>query len=102
MIIGFGEAVAWGGLGGLMLSVVDLVEDLNRPARQRRSGDPTYWVGFVFRPATGVLLVLLYLRSDSTLNALSAFGTGLTAPSTLQVLAKRAYTPSTRMDSTET
>ncbi len=87
------EALAWGFLGGCALSGYDVYQDALRPKSKRRSRDGLYWFALIFRPVLGLLLVLLYERSGATLNAISAFGTGLTGPSILQSLLRQTYRP---------
>ena len=96
------EALGWGFLGGLSLSGYDVYQDATRPKAKRRSRDWLYWFAFVFRPVLGVMLVLLYERSGTVLNAFSAFGTGLTGPTILQGLLKQTYrSPPPAEDETE-
>lgn len=73
--------------------MVDVIGDATRPQTQRRARDLIYWVVFAFRPLLGAGLVLVYLRSGSDMNAISDFGTGLTAPSIIQALSRKVHTP---------
>ena len=73
-------------LGGFMLNMMNLYQDLNRPKNLRTVKDSLYWVMFTFWPAAGAILAFVYLLDGSTLRPILSFTVGITAPTTLQAM----------------
>lgn len=71
----------WGVVGGLAATRLKQQEAENRPAVTRpRTNDLKYQAQYFWNPLFGVLLTHLYVKSGSSLTALTAFITGGSAP----------------------
>ena len=75
-------------LGGLILNMMNLYQDQQRPKSQRTEKDSLYWVMFVFWPIGGGILAFVYLLDGSILRPILAFTVGITAPTTLQAMLR--------------
>lgn len=89
---GVGLMVLLAGIGGLMLSMMNLWDDSKRPKNERVPKDLLYVVFFFFWPVAGAVLAWIYVLDGSSLRPFLAFSIGLSAPTTIQALIKTAST----------
>ena len=78
------------GIGGFVLSMVNLWEDSKKPKAECLPKDFWYWLFFVFWPFAGAGLAWIYAIDGSTLRPLLAFSVGLSAPATIQAMIAKA------------
>ena len=74
------------GLGGLVLSFINLVQDLQKEPSNRITKDLVYIFTFVFWPLVSCILSYIYLDSGNKITSFLAFHIGLTTPALVQSL----------------
>ncbi len=75
-----------GAFGGLVLNVMNIIQDQKRHQNQKVVKDFMYWIIFGFWPILGAVLVFTYMVSGINVNGLMALTTGVTAPTTVQAM----------------
>jgi hypothetical protein len=76
-------------LGGIVLSIINLWEDYQKPKSRRVVKDRLYVFFFFVWPAIGVILAYVYVASGYKIDGMLAFTLGLTAPTTAMIAKAR-------------
>lgn len=78
-----------GGFGGLILVMLDFLEDGKKLPAARRPKDQYFWAGVFFWPSVGGIFTWINLDSGVAVNTIGALGIGLAAPTTIATLAQK-------------
>jgi hypothetical protein len=84
------QIIAIAAVGGFVLSMMNLWNDVRKDKPKRVPKDFWYWLFFCFWPIAGGGLSWVYFLDGSTLRPLLAFSIGLTAPTTIQTMIDKA------------
>ena len=84
-----------GFIGGLVLSIYNLLKVAKLPNEERPSFDIFYWIAFIFWPLLGLLFVHVYCLSGMQVKGLVALQVGLTSPLILKGLISKPITSET-------